>query len=327
IEAINGSQFLTIEMWVRIDSFAAWRTFFCKYQDLGNRIQLQQYKQSGKLAICVNNNADIKNEGNQAYFYTPREEVTIEDWFHLAMVFDGTRPAYQRLKLYINGMDRPLKRDGSVNWVIPTHIPSTKAPLLLGAEKADGSYGYKGLMDEVRIWTVARSENEIRENMENTLRGDEFGLRVYYPMTIASGTPDRLADLSLDKHLVKLVNIDFRTALIERKVTVPLTGASAPEILKISTDAAEIFWTRGSGSANAVFISDQKSTIPHPQSGVTYNANPVYKRGSCIDNCGWHCVYNGHAAQAKISGLFHGTQYQIVIIDYNGIAGLRAVSF
>ena len=321
VAALNGARFFTVEMWVRIDTFSAWRTFFCKFQDLGNRIQFQEYAQPGKIAVCINNNADMQNEGNQAYYFTPGAEVTIGDWFHLAMVFDGTLPEAQRLKLFINGMKRPLKKDGTAKGAIPAHIPTTEAPLLLGAEKPTGAYSYKGLMNEVRIWTVARSGKDIRNDMERTLAGNEPGLQVYYPMHIDSIQSDRLVDLSPNGNAGKLINFVLKDAFVDKEVAIPAVASVIGEVRPIGPDALSLNWKRGSGSAIAVFATDTETTLPQPETGTTYTADSVFGKGTRIGESHWFCVYNGHTDGIEVSALKPSTEYRFAVIDYNGSAG------
>jgi hypothetical protein len=322
VNALDSSQQLTAEMWVRIDQFDAWRTFFCKFQNLANRIQFQQYSEPGKIAVVVNNNADIKKEGNQAYYYTPNPEVTIGDWFHLAMVFDGTQPQEElRLKLYINGMPRVLEKEGAAKGVVPTLLPSTSAPMLLGAEKPKGEHGYKGLMDEVRIWTVAKSEQQIRDNMDHTLQGIEDGLRIYYPIDQECETKKSLLDHASEKQNGALVNFDLNNCFIDREVAIPVTAASSPKAIEAATDHFRIAWVRGSGSANLVFVTDRDTGAPHPEQGTTYTANPHYGKGSRIGESHWYCVYNGYDAEASVSELTPSMDYRVAIIDYNGSSG------
>ena len=320
INAFDGTQFLTVEVWVRIDTFNAWRTFFCKFKDLGNRIQFQQYSEPGKIAVVVNNGANVKKEGNQGYFFTPNPEVTIGDWFHLAMVFDGTLPERDRLKLYINGMVRLLQRDTIGNGDVPTHMPITDAPLLLGAEKENGAYGYKGMMDEIRIWSTARSAEQIRNNMDRQLAGSETDLQLYYPVDRQIKT--KLMDRTPYKHNAAFFSFDKNSTLVSRQVSVPTITASALTVVEQKPDAVDVKWTRGSGSANVVFASASNSSgMPVPESGITYVANPELGKGTQIGHSDWYCVYNGYDAKVSLTGLSPSSKYLLAVVDYNGAPG------
>jgi hypothetical protein len=321
INAIDSAQQLTAEMWVRIDKFDAWRTFFGKVHKLANRIQFQQFSEPGKIAVCVNNNADIEKEGNQAYFYTPGPEVTIGDWFHLAMVFDGTLSENERLKLYINGMVRTLKKDGAAKGAIPTHLPSTNAPLLLGAEKANGTYGFKGLMDEIRIWNTARTSDEIRTNMDQQLTGNENGLLLYYTVDKASDSAGVMIDYSKNKTNAKMVNFDMKNCFIDRDVAIPALASSEIKTGEISANNIRMAWVRGSGAVNLVFATDRETGLPQPENGVTYIGNPEYGKGTRIGESYWFCVYNGYEADMSVTGLTPSSEYRFSVVDYNGAPG------
>jgi len=321
IDAIDSAQQLTAEMWVRIDEFTAWRTFFCKFRNLADRIQFQEYSEPGKIAVVVNNGADIEKEGNQAYYFTPDPEVTVGNWFHLAMVFDGTLSGEQRLKLYINGMLRTLKKEGAARGNVPDRLPATAAPLLLGAEKKGGEYGYKGLMDEIRIWTVARTADQIRDNMEHVLSGTEAGLQLYYPVDGESDVKKVLLDRTAGRHDGTLVNFNSDSCFIDRGVAQPTAAASMLTAKEQEPGQAQVSWIRGSGSANVVFVSESDTGFPRPQHGLTYSADPVFGRGSRIGETQWYCVYNGHEAQVQLTGLKPSKAYRVAVIDYNGAPG------
>jgi hypothetical protein len=325
IETFNGAQFLTAEMWVRIDTFSAWRTFFCKFENLGNRIQFQEYSEPGKIAVVVNNSAEVKDINSQAYFYTPAAEVAIGDWFHLAMVFDGTKEESGRLKILINGMERPLQRENSAKGAVPAHLPVTKAPLLLGAEKPNGAYGYKGLMDEVRIWTIARTQEQIRTDMNKTLSGNEDGLALYYPMfadpNAAPGAIARLIDRAPGKHHANLVNFGKESCFIERVEDTPSVQASVLKTPELNPTDLAINWTRGTGSANAVFITDDDTAILTVENNLTYSANGAFGKAPVSNTSKWQCVYNGNDASVHISSLEPKKTYRIAVLDYNGAPG------
>jgi len=88
-------------------------------------------------------------------------------WQHVAAVREsGT------WKLYVNGLERTLD--------------SNPAPVTPAGGTEIGT-GFSGKIDEVRIWSVARSETQIQEYMSQSLTGGEAGLAAYYHCDHASG--------------------------------------------------------------------------------------------------------------------------------------------
>ena len=86
-------------------------------------------------------------------------------------VYDGTD-----LILYEEGLERA--RSTSSKLLIDNGEPLTIGNTFVG-ETAEP---YHGLLDEVRIWSVARTEAEIRERMVLPLSGLEAGLSSYFPL-------------------------------------------------------------------------------------------------------------------------------------------------
>lgn len=102
-------------------------------------------------------------------------------WQHVAVVFNnGT------LSLYINGL-----LDIAVAG-IGTPMNSTR-PLSFGREgEPYGGWRYAGIIDEVRVWNVARSASEIAGNRSVRLTGTESGLVGYWRFDEGNG------DVALD---------------------------------------------------------------------------------------------------------------------------------
>jgi hypothetical protein len=97
-------------------------------------------------------------------------------WQHVAITLEsGT------LRLYINGvLDRTFT--GS-----QTPMNSDR-PVSFGREGPPfGGWRYDGLIDEVRIWNVARTEAELAAAVNERLDGDEAGLVGYWPFDEGSG--------------------------------------------------------------------------------------------------------------------------------------------
>ena len=96
-------------------------------------------------------------------------EVTIpvKAWHHIATTFDGTNYI-----LYMNG----VVVDN--NTVTAGDTPAATPVRYLGTD-------FIGKIDEVRMWSVARTQAQIQANMNNTLADNVTGMEAYYPMAVS----------------------------------------------------------------------------------------------------------------------------------------------
>jgi signal transduction histidine kinase/DNA-binding response OmpR family regulator/ligand-binding sensor domain-containing protein/protocatechuate 3,4-dioxygenase beta subunit len=117
---------------------------------------------------------------------TPANVVKLGAWSHVAATYDGS--AY---RIFVNGrLVHTAKFSGTPR--------ATDQPWWLGRH-------FAGKMDEVRFWNVARTEQEIRENMGRQLSGKEPGLLCLWNFDnvpqnqISRAPPDnRVSSLSTD---------------------------------------------------------------------------------------------------------------------------------
>lgn len=106
-------------------------------------------------------------------------------WYHVAAVVDPI----DGMKLFINGIQQQQTNTSTAP--IPVQSGSTTDATSIGrwGQFTNGTIRYfQGEIDEVRLWTSARSEAEIRANMCHTLQGNEAGLRAYWNFDEAAGT-------------------------------------------------------------------------------------------------------------------------------------------
>lgn len=101
-----------------------------------------------------------------------RSLVPLNEWTHVAVTFDGSVK-----KFYINGLlDFEVSRPGQL-------YQSSNQPLYVGRQGSACNCNYfDGELDEVRIWNVVRTGNEIQAAASGPLTGNEPGLVAYYPM-------------------------------------------------------------------------------------------------------------------------------------------------
>ncbi|WP_299590008.1 cadherin-like beta sandwich domain-containing protein [Mucilaginibacter sp.] len=101
----------------------------------------------------------------------------------------------------------------------------------------------------------------------------------------------------------------------------PTVQASTVSFTNINTTTATVNWTgEGNGTKRAVFISQATSGSPVPLNSTTYTASTVFSTGTGPG--AWHCIYNGTGQSlVNITGLTAATQYQVMSVEYNGLAG------
>jgi gliding motility-associated-like protein len=97
--------------------------------------------------------------------------------------------------------------------------------------------------------------------------------------------------------------------------TVQATNVTFTNTTGTSTTAS---WTNGNGSSRAVFLYTGTSGSPLPVNFSTYIANPAFGTGTQIGSSGWYSIYNGTASTVDITGLNPATQYQLMVVEYNG---------
>lgn len=101
------------------------------------------------------------------------ENVSINDWTHIAIVYKEKTPI-----LFINGHLVKKGLTSNKRAVVPSGV--------FGGIPNFGSY--IGSLSEVRIWSTIRTKSEIQQNMRRELTGNENGLFGYWKLNEGTGT-------------------------------------------------------------------------------------------------------------------------------------------
>jgi len=166
---------MTIEMWLYPTDFSVRRNPYAKaYGGEGTITQ----ETSGTLSYYYGTSGG--NGGSYQSFSSGG--LTINQWNHIAIVRDLTN---MKLYWYINGV---LSRQGNANYASAT---SGGNDALIGKGYVDN---FEGQIEEFRMWKVARTQTQIRDNICKKLHGLENGLVAYYRFDEGSGST--LHDLS-----------------------------------------------------------------------------------------------------------------------------------
>lgn len=216
---VDWSKGLTLEAWVYYDSFENRSRIFAFGGVQGDAFVVAQEGTTGVLGLFVN-----KNGVSQA---VKTNMLELGRWIHVAVTLDAAGTGC----LYKNGV---LVQTG------PCHLPASvlRTQCYAGRSHAKGDGYFHGRMAELRIWTGARTQAELRMTMNERLTGYEPGLEGNWPLdavipsnraedrsirarhaTLTSGVGMRYNDDQLPLGADALVATEHRAADLD-----PLTG-------------------------------------------------------------------------------------------------------
>ena len=117
---------------------------------------------------------------------SPTNTITTNAWQHVVVVRDG-----DTYKLYKNGVNvATLNRSGS--------LETSTLSLKIGMATNYPDNSFSGLIDEVRIWNVARTQEEIRADMNQPIENPESLSNLVGYWNFDDGTADDLSQYGND---------------------------------------------------------------------------------------------------------------------------------
>jgi hypothetical protein len=181
--ALTYTKALTIEAWIKGTATSTYNGIVAKmngYTSVGQEAFLLQSTPEGYIQLAYGHS----NSPNE-WLMTPQSYMD-NSWHHVAAVIDASNlKAY----IYVDGVLRVSKDIPNNNITVNTQ------PLLIG-KRSDTNEWFRGSIDEVRIWNVALTEQEVADNYKQTLKGNESGLLAYWQLEEGTGTA--VNDLTLN---------------------------------------------------------------------------------------------------------------------------------
>ena len=248
---------------------------------------------------------------NSAY---PRHQIPINQWTHIAGTYDG-----QMLRLFINGTQvATMPKTGAINW---TYLPLA---LTIGKYYDDNeNIFFKGDVDEVRIWNVARTAQEINSTKDVELSGRENGLIAYYNFNGGKyATLSDNSDLALSPGSMMAYS-DWVDGAPVLQLSTPTNQASNVSISNLTATSATIKCSKGNGNNRLVLLKQSSTGAFIPTDSATYTANSFFGSVGSSYAGGWYCVYNGVGDSVTVNGLNPLTAYRVQVVEYNGVKGIE----
>ncbi len=171
----NITEQVTVSAWIKPTDYPSKYTPFIfrsdeKVQDNKIRSYALSLKEGGIIKIISS-----PDGGDSTYIYSPPDVVKLNAWHHIAAVIDAKN---NFMKLFVDSVEV-----GQRSFRGKKSFYKSSLPLRIGWTHRGNSMPqspFVGQIDEVRVWNLARTEDEIRSDMNIQLNGDEPGLVGYW---------------------------------------------------------------------------------------------------------------------------------------------------
>jgi len=145
---LDNTANLSITAWVRPSNLngSTARFIISKRTASNNLAYSVFFWTSNKLYV------DIDNTNNR---FSSNTVFQNNQWYHIAVTFDGAAPLASRAKLYVNGVLDKSATETS------TSIPDYASDLWIGQQNAGVTAQYGGLLDEIQIYRLTLTPAEV----------------------------------------------------------------------------------------------------------------------------------------------------------------------
>ena len=275
---------------------------------------------------------NANGNGNKMGFYErstgtwkySNDPVPQNTWTHVAIMLTGNT-----IFFFINGLP-----SGAASMT----ISQDNQPLNIGRQQPTfcACNHFNGTMDELRIWNVARTYEEIIDNRNNTVPTNSAGLGAYYKFD--EGTGSTTADASGNGNNGTLVNAPTwqvpSTSPVNAVVWLP-GGATTPTIVATNVGTYTATVTNGYGCtySGSITIINSVSPIPTPQgnTSIPTGGSISLTATGCSGNSGtyilkWYKASDNTLATMPVSPTTTTSYYAKCEQTFNGITCISANS-
>jgi PKD repeat protein len=210
--SLNVTGAFTVEAWIHPLGWGEAGTGFGRIIDKNNLLLFLET--DGMLVISIDH-----SNGSSSRTNTTLGTITLDNWQHIAATYSG---ATSDLKIYINGTPQVLNAPDPINGPV---MSDPSSPLVIGNNGAR-TRTFDGMIDELRIWNIARTRSEIQGAMLDTLRGDEPGLVANWRFDEGSG--GQVVDRSPNKNNGSQQAAQWRQGWISPITSIPGVAAGMP---------------------------------------------------------------------------------------------------
>lgn len=184
-DATLGDKDRTLELWAKFSSDKSWTAEQSIVElgkpgqpDDGNNvfgIDMSGLKGAGGVFGPYTHGVS-DNNGTSAPPFLDNTPADV-GWLHLSWSYQQSS---HKLEFTVNGNVLPTEFNQGKFDKTGGKLVGNTGFVLLGASQEFGNEGWEGTMDEVRLWSVYRTPQDIKDNMKVIMKPDTAGLIAYY---------------------------------------------------------------------------------------------------------------------------------------------------
>jgi len=254
--SLQSTSQMTIEGKIKLDDYSTTRNIISNNLGAGTAQYTMRIETNGKLTAGIFTTS-------KAFWVADVCDIEKNTEIHLASVINSTNNTYA---VYKNG-----------NIVASGTLTDESRSLgtgktFIGKDNRNADY-FDGIIDDVRIWNVARTQQQIQDNMNKELAGNETGLVGYWKFNEGTGTTAYDSTVNANNGTIygaTWANTPYKTPGTREKI-VDLSGANPAGGTKIE-------WSKTTPTNTTVKVETALST----DGGSTYGAYQEATSGSSI---------------------------------------------
>lgn len=269
----TGNASRTVEAWVKIPSLSTTQKVILDWGDMltGGRFTLN----------IINGLPRIEVGGNG---FSATNAISLNTWHHIAATFNNT--ATPKLKLYVDG-----NMAASGNPSVATFTNTTNG-IIIG-RRNDQINNFIGTIDEVKIWSIERSQAQIALDMNENLCAPLAGLVAYFSFNQGTAGGNNAGLNTLTNHANSANNGVLHNFSLTGNASNWIAGRSMNNLSASTSQAGNTLTALPSGASYQWVNCTLGNSIIAGATGATYTASNsgsyavIVSKNGCIDtsNC------------------------------------------
>lgn len=259
---------------------------------------------SGTILMQTTADGKLKVTFNTSNLMLSSPIINIGEWAHYAFVFDNGKGTIYKNGVKVTSKTFTLKE--APQWINGFRIGCDNAKTI------------RGIVDEFRIWSVARTPFELIETISAPIENPDSypGLEVYYRFDQITGNVEDVMNKRTGSRKNFGPDGDAWVGSGAFNLSIDATKIETT-VREYNQTSVIISCTGGLGTKRAIFIKKTNEIGGVPTDKITYSSSTDWTTpGSKLEGSDYYCMGNSVATEYSVTGLEPFTDYEVMVVEY-----------